>query len=252
VLSRETVQWVSAMQNSAATGARQAHDGDGTGLVRLLIVTDVPLYRAGLTHVLAECPSVTAVEAVPNVEAAAEWLDTFRPTVVLIDLSMATAVETARTLVGRAPDTHVVAFAVSERECEIVDCAEAGIIGFVPRDGSPDDVIAAVEGAARGEVRCPPHLIGSLFRHLASPAAPPDLKGTCGALSSRELEIVALIDRGLSNKEIARRLHIEVATVKNHVHHILEKLQVRRRGEAAARVRERSGASAPRPGPRFQ
>jgi two-component system, NarL family, nitrate/nitrite response regulator NarL len=233
------------MHDAAAIGARQPHDGAGAHPVRLLIVTDVPLYRAGLMHVLAGCPSVTAVEAVPNVEAAAEWLDTFRPTVVLIDLSMASAVETARTLVCRAPGTRVVAFAVGEPECKIVDCAEAGIIGFVPRAGSADDVIAAVEGAACGQVLCPQHLLGSVFRRLATLASQREFKDVNSALSSRELQIVALIDRGLSNKEIAHRLHIEVATVKNHVHHILEKLQVRRRGEAAARVREGRGTPAP-------
>jgi DNA-binding NarL/FixJ family response regulator len=106
----------------------------------------------------------------------------------------------------------------------------------VAREGSVHDLVDAVERAARGELQCSPQVAGTLIRRLAWRAA-------AGAtlipspLTARESEIVRLIDEGLSNKEIAVRLGIEVATVKNHVHNLLEKLRVRRRSEAAARLR---------------
>jgi len=107
----------------------------------------------------------------------------------------------------------------------------------VPRDGTLADLRAVIESVARGEVVCSPRIAASLLRRIADLAAereppPPELR-----LTSREIEIVELIDQGLSNKEIAQRLSIALPTVKNHVHSILDKLHVHRRAEAAARLR---------------
>jgi DNA-binding NarL/FixJ family response regulator len=88
----------------------------------------------------------------------------------------------------------------------------------------------------RGELPCTPRLAATLFQRLALHASHRQDDGALG-LTAREREILTLIDGGLSNKEIAHRLNIEVATVKNHVHRILDKLHVKRRGEAAARIR---------------
>ena len=92
-------------------------------------------------------------------------------------------------------------------------------------------------------MRCSPRLAGSLLRRLWSLAPAKAARSAHAGLTCREQEIAALIGKGLSNKDIAVRLHIEVATVKNHVHHVLEKLQVTRRGQAAARARAASDAS---------
>ena len=138
----------------------------------------------------------------------------------------------------------VVAFSVAETEDEVCECAEAGIAGYVPRNGSKEDLIAAVENAVRGEVLCSPRVAASLFRRLAARVQTTRLRPPEAALTSREQDIIALIDRGLSNKEIARQLKISLPTVKNHVHNILEKLQVRRRGAAAALLREAALARA--------
>jgi DNA-binding NarL/FixJ family response regulator len=132
----------------------------------------------------------------------------------------------------------VVAFSVAETDDEICECAEAGIAGYVARNGSKEDLIAAIENAVRGEVVCSPRAAASLFRRLAAHVRTKRQRPPEAALTSREQDIIALIDRGLSNKEIARQLQIRLPTVKNHVHNILEKLQVRRRGAAAALLRE--------------
>src|SRR5439155_827652 len=105
------------------------------------------------------------------------------------------------------------------------------------REASIDDLVTVIESVARGEAICSPRVAAGLLRRVAALAAGHGGDLPRAQLTNREREIVRLIDNGLSNKEIARALGIEVATVKNHVHNILEKLQVHRRGEAAARVR---------------
>ena len=116
--------------------------------------------------------------------------------------------------------------------------AEAGIAGWVTREASVDDLRATVASAAAGEAVFSPRLAASLLRRVAALASERRVGAQATPLTRRQREILALIDEGLSNKEIARRLSIEVATVKNHVHNILEKLEVTRRAEAAALVRE--------------
>jgi two-component system, NarL family, nitrate/nitrite response regulator NarL len=136
---------------------------------------------------------------------------------------------------GAESGCGVVAVGVRDDERDVVALAEAGVIGFVDRETGIDALVECIENAARGEATCPPQVASALLRrvtHLAR-AEPPDTS----TLTVRERQIVQLIGEDLSNKEIARRLCIEVATVKNHVHNVLEKLQVSRRGEAVARLR---------------
>jgi two-component system, NarL family, nitrate/nitrite response regulator NarL len=162
------------------------------------------------------------------------------PDVVLLDVAMPESLETVRALAAAPTPVKTVVFAVSDSDADLLACAEAGVAGYVPRDGSLQDLVATLESVARGEVLCSPRLAAALFRRVAAlaagrPAAPADPAGEL--LTPREREIVELIDLGLSNKEIASRLSIGSATVKNHVHNLLEKLGATRRGEAAARVR---------------
>jgi DNA-binding NarL/FixJ family response regulator len=155
------------------------------------------------------------------------------PDVVLIDLAMPDAIVAVRAL-GRS--FNVVALGVPEVERTVIAAAEAGVAGYVTREASLDDVVAALESVVHGEMICSPRIAATLLRRvtaLASLTRP----GPAARLTSRELEILELIELGLSNKEIAARLFIQLATVKNHVHNILEKLQVDGRAEAAAYLR---------------
>jgi DNA-binding NarL/FixJ family response regulator len=211
---------------------------------RIIIVSDTRLYREGLALSLERVDRVVVVGVADSVASALTCIEEKTPDVALLDFAMPDALALPRAIAAARMPVTVVAFSVTDTEDEICECAEAGIAGYVARNGSKEDLIAAVENAVRGEVLCSPRVAASLFRRLAAHVQttrqrPPDV-----ALTSREQEIIALIDRGLSNKEIARQLKISLPTVKNHVHNILEKLQVRRRGAAAALLREAALAQA--------
>jgi two-component system nitrate/nitrite response regulator NarL len=195
------------------------------------------LDRTGVISVVASASDVT--------EGLEEWnmLDE-APDVILLDTAPPDADIRIRALLAALPDTRVLALTVPNRESEILAVAEAGIAGFVTSDASVAELVAAIESVARGEALCPPSVVAALMRRLASLAR--SWADPTEPLTIREREILELIDEGLSNKQIAQRLRIELPTVKNHVHHILGKLGVQRRTEAAAIARALRAGSSPR------
>jgi two-component system nitrate/nitrite response regulator NarL len=211
--------------------------------IRVLIVDDLRLYREGLAHALAQRPHIRVVGTAARRETALAEVTRLQPTVVLLDMAMSGSIAMVRELRERAPEVKVVALAVAEDDQDVLACAEVGLAGYVPREGSFDDLVSAVESAARGELLCSPRMAAALFRRLATLAEDREPGAGVPHLTAREMEILHLIEDRLSNKQIAGRLCIEVATVKNHVHNILEKLQVRSRDEAAARLHERPARS---------
>jgi two-component system, NarL family, nitrate/nitrite response regulator NarL len=220
--------------------SRSSRQSSAVGtLARVLIVADIRLYREGLAAMLDREPGLAVVATATDGHAALRAAREVSPDVVLVDLGMADSTAVVRRLSDGVPRTAVVALTVPETERAVIDCAEAGVAGYVTRAGSLTDVVAAVTSAARGEALCSPRMARMLLRRLRTLDREPTSNGSEAFLTARELEIVELIDEGLSNKEIAQRLVIEVPTVKNHVHHILEKLQVHRRSQAAAQVRAR-------------
>jgi DNA-binding NarL/FixJ family response regulator len=157
---------------------------------------------------------------------------------MLLDITMERSLDALRAIGALHPDVKVLALGVCDRESDLLACIEAGAVGYVTRRGSLDDVVDSIERAIRGEPFASPQMIATLMRRVAVLTAHTQSRLPAALLTSRELEVVELISQGLANKQIGERLCIEVATVKNHVHNILEKLNVSRRGEAAARMRE--------------
>jgi DNA-binding NarL/FixJ family response regulator len=210
-------------------------------MIRVLVVAGVRFYRDGIAAALSADPRFDVVGGAADVPEAAAVFASLAPDVILLDLAGADGPAHVRALLARAPTARVVALGVREAEDDVLPLVEAGVAGYVTRDGSVDDLLAAVESVAAGETICSPRMTATLLRRVALLARDrrPEGPNPERDLTSRERQIVALIDEGLSNKEIATRLRIELATVKNHVHNILEKLRVHRRGEAAAAVRDR-------------
>jgi two-component system nitrate/nitrite response regulator NarL len=211
---------------------------DMTG-VSVLVVDDVRLYRDGLIALLEQEPSIAYVEGVPDTETALRSLRGREFAVVLLNMRVTNSLATCRDLVASANSAPIVALAVSGGDDEVVAYAEAGVSGYLLRDQPHAELVATIASAARGEVPCPPQVAAALMRRVGTLAAERHIWIGPGRLTPREREILDLIEQGMSNKEIARLLFIEVRTVKNHVHNLLEKLKVHRRGEAAAMLRTR-------------
>jgi DNA-binding NarL/FixJ family response regulator len=155
------------------------------------------------------------------------------PDVVLVDIALPGALDLTRRIRVEAPSCHVVAFALNEEVSAILDCAGAGATGYVTANAGVDELIAAVEGAAAGELLCSRKMAAELLRRAVAQSTRSDVFGEDRILTARQRQVLALIGQGRSNKEIAAALNIAEATVKNHVHNLLDKLHVQSRTEAA-------------------
>jgi two-component system nitrate/nitrite response regulator NarL len=206
-------------------------------MTRVLIVDDTLLYREGLAGILRSEPQIDAVETASDSDGAVHHLITSSPDVVLLNTAMTESTTILKLLASVAQQVPIVALGVSESETEVIAWAEAGVAGYLFKQEPLSHLVAIILAVAHGESICPPRITAALLRRVAALAAERRPQLEVDRLTGREREILELLDEGLSNKDIARRLSIEVRTVKNHVHNILEKLRVHRRGEAAARVR---------------
>jgi DNA-binding NarL/FixJ family response regulator len=198
------------------------------------VVAPVRLYREGLVQALARDPRLQVVGAAASVPEALALVEEQRPDTVVLDLGAAGSL-LVRELTARVPELRVIALAVTETPDNVVEWAEAGIAGLVTPDGTVGDLTDAIMCAARDELVCSPRVAGTLLRRVRALAARDENGDT--SLTPREVQIAQLIERGLMNKEIGSRLGIELPTVKNHVHRILEKLGAHRRADAAAHIR---------------
>ena len=207
-------------------------------MIRVLVAGDIRLYRDGVAQHLSRQPGMAVAACASSRAELMDLIETTRPDVVLLDMAMPDSLLTLRTIAALSDAPRVVALTVPEAEPAVIACAEAGMAGYVTRHASLDELLAAIEAAVLGELHVSPRIAGSLLRRLSVLAAGrADETALDASLTSRELEIARLVDQGMSNKSIAARLCIEVATVKNHVHNILAKLQAERRGEIRKRLR---------------
>lgn len=205
--------------------------------VRLLILGDVGLYREALAGSLGRDERFEVVAVAADVAGVLGLLEHLEADVLIVDTRATEGADAVRALAAAAPEVKLVALDVPEVEREVMAVAEAGASAYVTPDGSMEDLASVVQGVEQGEVLCSPGITAGLFRHVAALARERRLDPIEEKLTARELDVLRLIEEGLSNKEIAAALSIELPTVKNHVHRILEKLHVHRRSEAGARAR---------------
>jgi DNA-binding NarL/FixJ family response regulator len=220
-------------------------------MVRVLVVDDTRLFREGLARTIEASSDMIVAGVAADPEQVLIAIHDCRPDIVLLRMAVPESIGMLRAIADQAPQVSVIALGLIENDNDIIACAEAGVAGYLSREGSVEDLVATVRSVARGEALCSPRIAATLLRRVATLASERQSSTGRVHLTAREREIVRLIDEGLSNKEIAQRLYIEVRTVKNHVHNILEKLQVHNRGEAAALMRAgrplRNGDRGPRP-----
>jgi two-component system, NarL family, nitrate/nitrite response regulator NarL len=155
------------------------------------------------------------------------------PNLIVIGLPHPDGPTVSRRLLDRLPSSRVLAISVSETEVEFYAWARAGVTACTGRHDTLDEVLRAAARAVRGEYYCSQQLAAGVLKCLAhAPNAAP------GQLTTRETEIMKLMERGLSNKEIAAELYVQLPTIKNHVHSIFSKLGVRTRRELILRTNE--------------
>lgn len=216
--------------------------GSVSGL-RVSVLVSVRLYREGLAHALRSA-GMDVVGVWASLADAIVDLVRTPPDVAVLDVARPGGLEIVSQLRRRIPDTRIVVLSIDEVEQDVLAWAEAGIAGYVTRDGSVEDLVRCVSAAARRHAHCSPRISGALLDHVHALAASGPVSSAIASLTAREREIAGLLEDGLSNKQIAARLQIELPTVKNHVHSILAKLQVTRRADAAAQMRRARGALA--------
>ena len=207
-------------------------------MTRVFIISEVRLYRDGLARLLRRDQRLDVVGSAGDVPDALEALagTDEPPEAVLLDAPALASPESLRQLEAAVPTARIIVLNVSDAdEQAVIAWAEAGVGGMLSRDVDVDDIAQAVETTARGGTVCSPRLAALLLRRLARST---EERPVTSPLTTREREIAALLEQGLSNKEIAARLQIELPTVKNHVHSILTKLKASRRGQAAAMLRD--------------
>lgn len=212
---------------------------------RLLVIAANRLYREGLQRELESVPSLEVIGALAHPSVAeALRLD---PDVILTDGCGPDDVLLISAL-GRPADVKVIALGLTGDDDEVLELVKAGIAGYVTQEASLDEMVQTVLQVARGEMPCSSKVAARMASHIRTHEALRAGERPLAGLTSRELEIVALLDEGLSNKEIALRLKIDHRTVKNHARSIYGKLAVHSRAEAAASMRRAMRrAAAPSP-----
>lgn len=204
---------------------------------RLLIVDDSTLHREGLAAVFAANglpPPGMARDLSTTVAALTQNV----PDIVLLNLDTRDCAVLLQAVFGLCPGARVIVLGVSEDdESAIVACAEAGVAGYHLRNDSTDDLLTLIRKVADGESSCPPRVSAILIRRLSELAANRRTVAAEPGLTAREIQILEMLEVGLTNREIAERLCIAVHTVKNHVHSLLTKMGVSSRAEAVARCR---------------
>ena len=140
-------------------------------MIDVLVVAEIPLYGDGIVRALGHGGRVHVLGTATSSQEALSRVRDLQPEVVLVDVAMDDGFDTVRAIDETTPEAKVVALALSDTEADVIACAEAGARGYVPRDGSLDDLEAVVEGVARGEILCSPRIAASLLRRVGTLAA---------------------------------------------------------------------------------
>ncbi|TDC20471.1 response regulator transcription factor [Streptomyces sp. 8K308] len=223
-------------------------------MIRVLIADDEPMIRAGVRAVLATDPEIEVVAEAGDGHEAVELARRHRPTVAVLDIRMPglDGIEAAVEIRGAVPTSGVIMLTTFGEDDYILRALGEGAAGFLIKSGEPEELIAGVRAVAEGAAYLSPRIAARVIAHLAATGAG-TLAGRRSAardrvatLTPRERDVLALLGSGLSNGQIARRLHVVEGTVKAHVSSILARLGVDNRA-AAAVVAHEAGIVPPRP-----
>lgn len=202
--------------------------------VRVLVVDDHELFRRGLIMLLDTEPGIRVVGEADDGQQGAALAEQTVPDVVLLDVRMPkqTGIVACRTIKQAVPSAMIIMLTMSDEEADLVDAVKSGASGYLLKDASTDEVVHAVRVVAEGQSLISPSMAAKLIAEFKILAEEPEEQLPTLRLTEREMEVLKLVARGLTNKDIAGRLFISDNTVKNHVRNILEKLQLHSRMEA--------------------
>lgn len=213
----------------------------------LLLVSPVRLLGDGLAACLSERHGLRLQSTVDDLRALRDSLSSRQVEVVLIDVTQGIDLDEVRSIAAEYPTVALVALGLLEQCREVVSCGRAGFVGYLPRSSSIDELCRALPDILAGRLDCSSEISGGLLRALYRTMSDGSESCISESLTKREGEVLQLIGRGLSNKEIASELCLSLATVKHHVHNVLSKLGLGSRAQAMRKVRNTPWiASSPR------
>jgi DNA-binding NarL/FixJ family response regulator len=199
-------------------------------MITVLVVDDHSMVRAGLQQLLSSAPDIEVLGSAENGAQAVELASELHPDVVLMDLQMPVmdGVQATAALREQSPDSAVVIVTSFSDRDRIIGAVDAGAVGYLLKDASPDEILAGVRAAARGESPLHPRAARELLSARSESPSRGDVE-----LTARETEVLGLVRAGLSNKQIARRLGITERTVKAHLTSCFQRIGVVDRTQAA-------------------
>lgn len=202
-------------------------------MIRVIVVDDQDLVRAGLRMILQAEPDITVVGEAADGQAAVEMVAARDPDVVLMDVRMPrmSGLEATRRLAELGSRARVLVLTTFDLDEYVFEALRGGAAGFLLKTSPADQLINGIRAVAAGDGLLAPSVTRRLIQHFARQPAIPDAQAV-GTLTSRELEVLTLVARGMNNSEIAGSLCIEASTVKSHVANILAKLGLRDRTQA--------------------
>jgi len=203
--------------------------------IRVFLVDDHLVVRAGLRALLDTQPDVEVVGEASSGEEAAAAIQSASPDLVMMDLDMGTGMhgaEAIKRLRNDGLDVPVLVFTTYDTDADIVRAVDAGAIGYLLKDSTPDEIFGAVRGAVAGRSVLSPTVASRLVQQMQRPQE---------ALTARESELLSLLAEGMTNRELGKALFISEATVKTHLGHIYAKLGVDTRSAAVSVALRRDG-----------
>ena len=208
-------------------------------MIKVLIADDHHLFRDGITRLLQDAPGIELAGSATNGEQAVELARQKRPDVILMDVNMPGmgGLEATRRIHAAQPDTQILMLTISEQSEDLFEAIRLGARGYLLKNVSTQELLAAIRQVSSGEAPIAPRMAGKLVDAFATmPMERPaeHLAEKIEILTEREVDVLRLVARGLSNKEIGSLLSISPLTVKSHLRSILDKLSLRGRVEAAA------------------
>jgi DNA-binding NarL/FixJ family response regulator len=207
-------------------------------MIRVLICDDQVIVCQGLQAILDVDPELDVVGMAYDGEQALAAIPSTQPDVILMDLKMPRmgGIMATRLIRERFPAVRIVVLTTYSTDEWLIDAIRAGAAGYILKDTPRERLIAAIKGTMAGETYVDPGVAGTLFNHVARHGVIPQPKADLPALTEREREILGLIVQGMTNAEIAMRLHLSEGTVRNYVSAVLTKLDVTDRTQAVVRA----------------